>query len=72
MDAITLRAHFDGERILLDEPFDLPANTPLIVTVLTPEVERERSDWTNAAAEGLAGAYGDNEPEYSQADAKND
>lgn len=65
MDAITLKAHFDGERILLDEPCDLPANTPLIATVVTPEMERERAEWAIAAAEALARAYGDNEPEYS-------
>lgn len=35
MPAVTLKAHYDGERILLDEPFDLPPNTPLMVTVLS-------------------------------------
>jgi len=72
MDAITLKAHFDGQQILLDEPFDLPANTPLIVTVLTQETELERADWTQAAAAGLARAYGNNEPEYSRADVKHE
>jgi hypothetical protein len=70
MDGITLKAHFDGERLLLDEPCDLPVNTPLIVTVLTQEVEMERAAWTHSAAEGLARAYGEDEPEYSMADIK--
>lgn len=34
MEAVTLPAHFDGDRILLDEPFDLEPDTNLIVTVL--------------------------------------
>jgi hypothetical protein len=70
MEAITLKAHFDGERIQLDEPFDLPTNTPLMVTVLTPELESERADWSRAAAAALARAYGDNEPEYGPSDIK--
>jgi hypothetical protein len=70
MDAITLKAHFDGQHILLDEPFDLPTNAPLIVTVLPAELEAERAAWNQAAAAGLARAYGDEEPEYSVADLK--
>ena len=62
---INLKAHFDGERILLDEPFDLPANTPLVVTVLPAEAD---APWTLAAAAGLARAYADDEPDYSAAD----
>ena len=70
MPTLIFKAHFDGERILLDEPFDLPPNTPLMVTVLAPEVESERAEWARIAAAGLARAYGDNEPEYSVADVK--
>ena len=31
---IAVPAHFDGERICLDEPFDLEPNAKLIVTIL--------------------------------------
>lgn len=34
MPPVALQAHFDGEQIVLDEPFDLPPRAPLIVTVL--------------------------------------
>ena len=34
MPTIALQAHFDGRRIVLDEPFELIPDTPLIVTVL--------------------------------------
>lgn len=37
MSSIKLKAHFDGERILLDEPFDIPPNAPLVVVVLAPD-----------------------------------
>ncbi len=37
MSTINLKAHFDGERIQLDEPFDLLPNAPLVVTVLSTE-----------------------------------
>ncbi len=70
MPIVTLKAHFDGERILLDEPFDLPAHAPLLITVLPVATESERAQWAQAAVAGLARAYSDDEPEYSPADIK--
>ncbi len=72
MSAVILKAHYDGQRIVLDEPFDLPANCPLGVMVLSAEaqVEQERAEWAALAAANLADAYGDNEPEYTLADLK--
>ena len=70
MPIVTLKAHFDGERILLDEPFDLPPHSPLMITVLPLATESERAQWTQAAVAGLARAYSDDEPEYSPADIK--
>ena len=70
MPIVTLKAHFDGERILLDEPFDLPAHAPLMIAVLPLATESERAQWAQAAAAGLARAYSDDEPEYSPADIK--
>jgi hypothetical protein len=64
METKTLRAHFDGNQILLDEPFELEPNTELIVTVL-PTADEERDDWTRLSLESLAQAYSDDEPEYS-------
>lgn len=73
MPPVTLKAHFDGEHIVLDEPFDLPRNAQLAITLLTPESELqegERKSWAQVGAEGLARAYGSSEPEYSAADLK--
>ena len=71
MSAVILKAHYDGEHIVLDEPFELPPNAPLAVTVLfptTPELDRERAEWAALSAQSLARAYGDDEPEYTTAD----
>ncbi len=70
---VTLRAHYDGEHIVLDEPFEIPANASLAVTVLAPDPsahdrERERASWAALSAWSLARAYGDDEPEYTVAD----
>ena len=68
---VTLRAHYDGEHIVLDEPFEIPANAPLAVIVLAsdpPEHDRERGGWAALGARSLARAYGDDEPEYTVAD----
>ena len=56
--------HFDGERILLDEPVELEPNTRLIVTVL-PNHYDERATWLRVSGERLADAYGAEEEGYS-------
>lgn len=63
MKPVTLRAHFNGERIELDEPFELQPGTPLAVTVHPADPDRE--DWQRLSALRFAEAYGDDEPEYS-------
>jgi hypothetical protein len=60
MTPITLQAHFDGQQILLNEPFDLQPGTQLIVTVVQP-VESET--WYALSAQSLAAAYSDDEPD---------
>ncbi len=60
MPTVALQAHYDGERIILDEPFDLPAHAPLIVTVLPaasePESDTEEG-WLRATAASDAFAF---------------
>jgi len=70
MQAITLKAHFDGRQIVLDEPYELPRDARLVVTVLPETDKAERGEWAQVAATGLAAAYSDNEPEYSPSDVK--
>ena len=64
MPAVTLSAHFDGQQIVLDEPYPLEPNAPLTVVVL-PEDDQEREDWARFGLQNLARAYGDDEPEYT-------
>lgn len=68
MAAVTLKAHWNGERILLDEPYELLPNAPLMVTVLPLSAADRGDDWTTAATLGLARAYGDDEPDYTPGD----
>jgi hypothetical protein len=63
MENVTLRAHYDGTQILLDDPVELQPNTRLLITVIQ-EPEMERETWLNFSAQGLAAAYDDDEPEY--------
>lgn len=65
MPIIALPAHYNGERICLDEPFELKADTKLIVTIL-PEhkPDEEQFSWSFLSAQKLQYAYGENEPEY--------
>lgn len=68
MPTAVLKAHYDGEHIVLDEPFELPANAALTVTVFAPDAEH--SEWAGLGTQSLARAYGDDEPEYTLADLK--
>ena len=66
MPLVTLPAHYDGERICLDEEFDLEANSKLMVTVLPKEeTDTEHGDWLHLSGHTLEQAYGEDEPEYS-------
>jgi hypothetical protein len=66
MDTVTLRAHFDGEQICLDEPFELEKGTPLIITVLPKEQpDDEHETWLLLSAKRLETAYDQNEIDYS-------
>jgi len=70
MTGLTLKAHFDGKHITLDEPFELRPGAPLAVTVLADPTDPEALDWLRAASGGLARAYSDDEPEYTSKDVK--
>ena len=70
MPTVSLRAHYDGERIQLDEPFDLPPVFPLLVTDPAPEADPDRKAWIDGGRQALARAYGDDEPEYTLSDVR--
>jgi hypothetical protein len=62
MKPVVLKAHFDGREIKLDEPYDLPVNARLAVTILPAGTED--ADWRALSLASLARAYGDDEPDY--------
>jgi len=65
VDAVTIRAHFDGEKIIIDEPYELEPNSELIITVLPKtRLDQEREEWFRLARQSLGASYGDDEPEY--------
>ncbi len=65
-NVVTLRAHYDGEQIVLDEPFPLEPNTKLIITVLSKQkTDDEREAWLLLSRQSLDNAYGEDEVEYS-------
>ena len=65
MAALMVKAHFDGEHIQLDEPFQLPSEARLLVTIVPePSTDTERQDWYALSKAGLARAYSDDEPDY--------
>lgn len=63
MAIVSLRAHFDGQNIQLDEPFSLPRDAKLIVTVIS-DVDDDHEVWGQSALANLERAYGPDEPGY--------
>ncbi len=65
MNRVALQAHFDGEHIQLDEPFEMRPGTPVLVMVPGgSSVDPERAAWLQLSQRRLAEAYGDDEPDY--------
>jgi len=64
MKTVSISAHFDGEHILLDEPFHLEPNTKLLVTIL-PKEDVEHESWMELSGERLQEASGVDEEGYS-------
>lgn len=54
MENLTLRAHFDGRQIVLDEPFELEPGAKLIITVLPESAGEEREDWSRFPSDDSA------------------
>ena len=67
MPLLTIAAHYDGSRVLLDEAIQLRPNTRLIVTVLEEE-DRDRAEFMDMASRALGNACADDEVEYTEAD----
>ena len=66
MSLLTIRAHFDGEHILLDEACQLEPDAQLLIVVLPKQLQNgEHEDWARLSLEALGNAYGEHEPEYS-------
>ena len=58
MPTVALQAHYDGEHIILDEPYNLPANASLMVTLLPFASDPDSEDvWLRAAASSDAFAF---------------
>jgi hypothetical protein len=60
----SIPAHFDGERILLDEPVQLEPNAKLIIQVL-PQTDPEREVWLDLSKRRFAETFANGEDEYS-------
>lgn len=67
MPLLSIPAHDDGSRVLLDEAVALRPNTRLIVTVLENS-DSDRAGFMSLSSGALAAAYSDDEVEYSEAD----
>ncbi len=68
MKPITLKAHYGGEQICFDEPYQLGPDAKLAVIVVprwdkTPD--EQKAEWFEPSRQSLARAYSDDEPEYS-------
>ena len=56
MPAVSLRAHFDGTTIRLDEPYELPRDAQLLVTVLSTNGSSDERRHLGTSCRGRAGS----------------
>ena len=57
----------DSTHLILQTPLNLPVGSKVLLEVLSPEAAAERDDFLTASAALLERAYGENEPDYSDA-----
>ena len=58
MPTVAIQAHYDGQRIVLDEPYDLPVNASLMVTLLPSSSEADsEAVWLHASSSSDAFAF---------------
>jgi hypothetical protein len=72
MNAITIPAKCVKNQIVLSEPFSIPEDRDLLVTILPLGTSPQSGDsfseeWAGIAAAGLGLAYSEDEPEYTPA-----
>jgi hypothetical protein len=60
----------DSQHLKLEAAIPLPVGIQVRIFVEDPNdsADEEREDWLRLSAQGLAAAYGDDEPEYTEAD----
>ena len=70
---ISLSAHFDGKSIVLDDEYPLAPETKLLVTVIADAdaggLQAERRAWSTHSKQAMRRVFGNDEPDYSAADA---
>ena len=63
---VTIRAHFDGQHIRLDETYPLEPDAQLLIVVLPKQSDAsEREDWAHLSQQALGHAYAEDEPDHS-------
>lgn len=55
----------DSNHLKLMQPTLLSPGSNVMIVIVQPESVRENQAWYQFSAQGLAGAYGDDEPEYT-------
>jgi len=55
----------DSNHLKLMQPIQISPGSNVIIVIVLPEGVRENQAWYQISAQGLASAYGDDEPEYS-------
>jgi hypothetical protein len=56
---MTIKAHFDGKTLVLDEPVDLPINQPLTVTIDPATPAAHKGTFADLLNSDLAGIWKD-------------
>jgi len=64
MKTKTIKAHFNGDQIVVDDPVELEPNTKLLITIIA-KPDEEHDAWVSLSKNRLEQAYDSNEMDYS-------
>ena len=55
----------DSTHLELTSPIQVPRGSKVVISIVTPEIDKEHKQWVQMSLQSLQSAFGNDEPEYS-------
>jgi hypothetical protein len=54
----------DATHLELTSPIQVPRGSKVVISIVTPEIDKEHKEWIEMSLQRLQSAYGPDEPDY--------